>query len=129
MAVDTKYWIEVAMGTATNQGTVFWEATTDTTVEGEPAVQFNATAGVWAIPLDANGDPNVNQEVIYNYAGECTPIGAGPVVCSQEHTAAGSMAGSGVGSSLDSDFKTASDITVTAGEADLVIDLLHDRKK
>ncbi len=71
---DTKYWIEISMGTAADQATVFWEATTDTPIEGEPAVQFNAETGVWAVPLNGTtGLPNDTQEVIYNFSGDCSP--------------------------------------------------------
>ncbi len=65
--MDTKYWIEVSMGTATNQATVFWEYTPDTPVEGEAFARFDGTVGTWSII-----DPT--QEVIYNFSGECTPI-------------------------------------------------------
>ncbi|GEQ86650.1 hypothetical protein ULMS_21580 [Patiriisocius marinistellae] len=78
MAADTKYWIEIAMGTATAQGTVFWEGTTDTTIQGEPAVQFDATTGNWTVPLNGTtGLPQDNQEVIYNFSGDCEAIGGG----------------------------------------------------
>ncbi len=65
---DTTYWIEISMGTATNQPTVFWEATLDTPVEGEPAAQFNAADGFWTVP-----DPA--QEVIYTFSGICGTLG------------------------------------------------------
>jgi hypothetical protein len=68
---DTTYWIEISMGTATNQATVFWENTNDTPVVGNPAAQFDGTAGTWAIPDPIN-------ETVYLYSGECTPI-VGPV--------------------------------------------------
>ena len=67
---DTTYWIEVSMGTATNQGTVFWLYTLDTPVEGHPKVQFDATLGTWSVQ-----DPT--QEVVYNYSGMCEPMGGG----------------------------------------------------
>tara|TARA_R110002049_G_scaffold30496_5_gene104439 strand:- start:9256 stop:12528 length:3273 start_codon:yes stop_codon:yes gene_type:complete len=112
---DTTYWIEIAMGTATNQGTVFWEATLDTPVEGEAAAQFDATVGTWSIP-----DPA--QEVLYNYSGECEPI-VGGMTCSQDHPVSATVGG-GSGSSVDSDFKTAADITVATGE-DFTIDTIE----
>jgi hypothetical protein len=68
---DTTYWIEISMGTATNQATVFWEFTNDTPVVGNSAVQFDGSAGLWSVP-----DPL--QETVYNYSGECTPMGGGP---------------------------------------------------
>ena len=40
---DTTYWIEISMGTANNQATVFWEYSNDIPVEGFPKVQFDAT--------------------------------------------------------------------------------------
>ncbi len=67
---DTTYWIEVSMGTATNQGTVFWEYTDDIPVEGEPYAKFDSTVGTWAID-----DPA--QEVVYTFSGQCEPIGGG----------------------------------------------------
>lgn len=73
---DTTYWIEISMGTATNQATVFWENTIATPVEGSPAVQFDATLGTWSIPDPVN-------EVIYTYSGECAPMGGGSVACDQ----------------------------------------------
>lgn len=80
---DTTYWIEVSMGTATNQATVFWEYTNDTPVEGSPAVQFDASVGTWTIP-----DPT--QEVIYAYSGECEPIGGGgSTACNEENLSNG----------------------------------------
>ncbi|RFN60117.1 T9SS C-terminal target domain-containing protein [Marixanthomonas ophiurae] len=105
---DTTYWVEISMGTATNQPTVFWEGTLDTPVEGEPAAQFDGTLGTWSVP-----DPL--QETIYTFDGNCEPMGGGGVACSEEHPyAAGTYAG--VGSSVDSDFKTAVDIDVAMGE-------------
>ncbi len=65
---DTIYWIEISMGTATNQPTVFWEVTNDTPVVGSSAAQFDGIAGTWGIPEPL-------QEVVYNFSGECTPIG------------------------------------------------------
>jgi hypothetical protein len=61
---DTTYWIEISMGTATNQATVFWEYTNTTPVEGEPVAQFNALDGFWTVP-------DATQEVVYNYIGTC----------------------------------------------------------
>ncbi len=61
---DTKYWVEISMGTATNQATVFWEYTNTTPVEGEPVAQFNAADGFWTVP-------DVTQEVVYNFVGTC----------------------------------------------------------
>ena len=116
MAMDTKYWIEVSMGTATNQATVFWEYTGDTPVEGEPYAQFDGTAGTWSIV-----DPT--REVIYDFSGECEPIVGGPVVCNQDHPVS-ATAGGGTGSSVDSDFKSAADITVATGE-DFTIDTIE----
>jgi hypothetical protein len=72
-ASDTTYWIEISMGTATNQATVFWEYTNDTPVVGNSAAQFDGTAGTWSIP-----DPI--QETVYNYSGECSPISGPPVL-------------------------------------------------
>ena len=69
-SVDTKYWIEISMGTATNQATVFWEGTIDTPVEGVAAAQYNALVGTWTVP-------NPAQEAIYTYSGICEPIGGG----------------------------------------------------
>ena len=107
-ASDTTYWVEISMGTATNQATVFWEGTLDTPVEGEPAAQFDGTLGTWSVP-----DPL--QEAIYTFDGNCEPMGGGGVACSEEHPyAAGTYAG--IGSSVDSDFKTAVDIDVAMGE-------------
>ncbi|GHC54571.1 hypothetical protein GCM10008083_18530 [Ulvibacter litoralis] len=78
-SADTTYWIEVSMGTATNQATVFWEYTNDTPVEGSPAVQFDATLGTWSIP-----DPT--QEVVYVFAGECSTSGGGSTIpCNEEN--------------------------------------------
>ncbi len=71
---DTTYWIEVSMGTATNQPTVFWMYTDDTPVEGSPYVQFDAGTGTWSVP-----DPI--REVVYDFAGECAPIGGGGGGC------------------------------------------------
>lgn len=65
---ETKYWIEISMGTATNQATVFWEHTLDLPVEGQPLAQYDGTA--WSIPDPAN-------EVIYNYIGLCGPCDPG----------------------------------------------------
>src|SRR5690554_344115 len=67
---DTTYWIEVSMGTATNQGTVFWEYTDDIPVEGQPYAKFDATVGTWEIE-----DPA--QEVIYTFSGDCEPMAPG----------------------------------------------------
>jgi hypothetical protein len=72
-ASDTTYWIEISMGTATNQATVFWEYTNDTPVVGNSAAQFDGTTGTWSIP-----DPI--QETVYNYSGECSPISGPPVL-------------------------------------------------
>ncbi|MGK0294535.1 MAG: hypothetical protein ACI884_000687, partial [Ulvibacter sp.] len=110
---DTTYWIEISMGTATNQATVFWEFTNDTPVVGNSAVQFDGSAGLWSVP-----DPL--QETVYNYSGECTPMGGGGMACNQENPLSAAPGG-GMGSSVDSDFKTASDIVVAAGE-DFTID-------
>jgi hypothetical protein len=112
---DTTYWIEVSMGTATNQATVFWENTNDTPVVGNPAAQFDGTAGTWAIPDPIN-------ETVYSYEGECTPMGGGGMACDQENPLS-AVAGGGLGSSVNSDFKTASDIVVAAGE-DFTIDTI-----
>ncbi|MBK5213703.1 MAG: T9SS type A sorting domain-containing protein [Flavobacteriaceae bacterium] len=68
VANDTTYWIEISMGTATNQATVFWAYTEGTGLEGEPMVQFNAADGFWTVP-----EPT--REVIYNFSGECSPLG------------------------------------------------------
>ncbi|MDP2685585.1 MAG: CUB domain-containing protein, partial [Aequorivita sp.] len=73
---DTTYWIEISMGTATNQATVFWEYTNDIPVEGQPKVQFDSTIGTWSVQ-----DPT--HEVIYTYSGDCEPIGGGGSACSQ----------------------------------------------
>ncbi len=70
MGSDTTYWIEISMGTATNQATVFWEFTNDTPVEGFAFAQIDSSVGTWSIV-----DPI--QELIYNYSGECNPIGGG----------------------------------------------------
>jgi hypothetical protein len=110
---DTTYWIEISMGTATNQATVFWEFTNDTPVLGNSAAQFDAGAGLWSVP-----DPL--QETVYNYSGECTPMGGGGMACNQENPLSAAPGG-GMGSSVDSGFKTASDIVVAAGE-DFTID-------
>ena len=67
---DTTYWIEISMGTVTNQGTVFWEYTDDIPVEGQPYAKFDASVGIWEIE-----DPN--EEVIYTFSGECEAIGGG----------------------------------------------------
>ena len=75
---DTTYWIEISMGTAANQATVFWEYTSDTPVLGSSAAQFNGTTGAWAIP-----DPLF--EVVYNFSGECTPIGGGALALPITH--------------------------------------------
>ncbi len=72
-SVDTKYWIEISMGTATNQATVFWEATLDTPVEGVAAAQYNAAVGTWTVP-------NPAQEAIYTYSGNCEPMGGGGAI-------------------------------------------------
>jgi len=104
---DTTYWIEVSMGTATNQGTVFWEYTDDIPVEGQPYAKFDASVGTWEIE-----DPA--QEVIYTFSGECEPMG-GSTACAQDHPF-GAIAAGGSGSSVDSDFKTAADIVVATGE-------------
>lgn len=61
---ETTYWVEISMGTATNQATVFWLYTNTTPVEGEPAAQFNAIDGFWTVP-----DPT--QEVGYTFTGTC----------------------------------------------------------
>jgi uncharacterized cupin superfamily protein len=112
---DTTYWIEVSMGTATSQPTVFWEYTNDTPVVGNPAAQFDATAGTWSVP-----DPT--QETVYSYEGECTPMGGGGMACNQDNPLS-AVAGGGLGSSVNSDFKSASDIVVVAGE-DFTIDTI-----
>ena len=78
---DTTYWIEISMGTATNQATVFWEYTNDTPVLGNPAAQFDASAGTWTVP-----DPT--QETVYNYDGECSPL----IVPVDNDTCAGAIA-------------------------------------
>ncbi len=67
VASDTTYWIEISMGTATNQATVFWEFSNDTAVIGNAAAQIDASVGTWTIP-----DPV--QEAIYNFSGECTAL-------------------------------------------------------
>ncbi len=69
--VDKTYWIEISMGTATNQTTVFWEYTDDIAVEGNSMVQFDASVGTWSIP-----DPA--REVIYIYSGQCEPMSGSP---------------------------------------------------
>ncbi|WP_347374388.1 T9SS type A sorting domain-containing protein [Aequorivita sp. Q41] len=66
-SVDTKYWVEISMGTATNQATVFWLYTNTVPVEGEPMARFNAADGFWTIV-----DPT--QEVVYSFQGECEPL-------------------------------------------------------
>lgn len=68
--VDKTYWIQISMGTATNQTTVFWEYTNDIPVEGNPMVQFDASVGTWSVP-------NSTQEVIYTYTGQCETMGGG----------------------------------------------------
>ncbi|MBX2829507.1 MAG: T9SS type A sorting domain-containing protein [Flavobacteriaceae bacterium] len=107
-AVDTTYWIEISMGTATNQGTVFWEYTEDTPVEGLAYAQFDSGTGVWTFP-----DPI--REVVYDFIGDCEPIDVGGGPCNQDHPLSGT-AGGGTGSSVDSAFKSAADIVVAAGE-------------
>ena len=107
-STDTTYWIEISMGTATNQATVFWEYTNDIPVEGEPYAKFDSTIGTWGID-----DPA--QEVVYEFSGQCEPIGGGGVACLQDHPFGAAAAG-GSGSSVDSTFKTAADIVVATGE-------------
>ncbi len=102
---ETKYWIEISMGTATNQQTVFWEHTIGTPMDGLPLAQFDGTD--WTFP-------NATHEVIYNYIGLCAPMEVVGVTCSQEHLTATETGG--VGSSVDSDYKSASDIMVAIGE-------------
>lgn len=63
--VDTTYWIEISMGTATNQETVFWAYTEGEGIEGIPMAQFNGDEATWSIPEAA-------REGIYNFSGECS---------------------------------------------------------
>ena len=63
----TSYWVEISMGTATNQQTVFWLYTEGTGIEGQPMVQFNAADGFWSVP-----EPT--REVGYKFSGECGPL-------------------------------------------------------
>ena len=60
----TSYWVEISMGTATNQQTVFWLYTEGAGIEGQPMVQFNAADGFWSVP-----EPT--REVGYKFSGEC----------------------------------------------------------
>ena len=64
---DTTYWVEISMGTATNQATVFWIYTDGAGLEGEPLAQFNAADGFWSVP-----EPT--REGIYIFSGECRPM-------------------------------------------------------
>ncbi len=64
---DTKYWIEVSMGTGTNQSTVYWLFSTDIPVEGEASAQFNAADGFWTVP-------DATREVVYKMIGNCNPL-------------------------------------------------------
>lgn len=66
----TTFWIEISVGTATSQGTVFWECTNDVFVNGSPLVQYDASIGTWSV-LDAI------QEGIYNFGGWCEYVGDG----------------------------------------------------
>ncbi|SRX55619.1 T9SS type A sorting domain-containing protein [Aequorivita sp. CIP111184] len=115
-SVDKTYWVEISMGTATNQATVFWEYTNDIPVEGEPYAKFDSTIGTWAID-----DPT--QEVVYDFSGNCEPMSGGGVACSQDHPFGAAAAGAS-GSSVDSTFKTAADLVVVAGE-DFTLDTIE----
>src|SRR5690554_5356534 len=65
--MDTTYWVEISMGTATNQATVFWAYTTGAGLEGAPMARFDSDLGTWAIP-----DDGASNEGIYNFSGECS---------------------------------------------------------
>ena len=64
---EKTYWIEISMGTATNQQTVFWLYTDGDGLEGKPLVQFNPTDG-WVIPDNT-------REAVYSFSGLCETLG------------------------------------------------------
>ncbi|MFA7448830.1 MAG: T9SS type A sorting domain-containing protein [Weeksellaceae bacterium] len=64
---ETRYWVEISMGTATNQQTVFWLYTAGEGLEGQPMAQFNLTDG-WTTPDNT-------QEGVYSFSGQCDTLG------------------------------------------------------
>lgn len=64
---STTFWIEISMGTAINQTTVYWEYTEGTGIVGEPMVVYSGYTGTWLIqePL---------REGIYSFIGECSAL-------------------------------------------------------
>ena len=65
--IETIYWVQISMGTATNQETVFWAYTEGSGLEGAPMVQYSAADSAWSVP-------NATREGIYNFSGECIPL-------------------------------------------------------
>jgi hypothetical protein len=69
---ETTYWVEVTIGNAAGDGTIFWEAIEDVVAPlvGEPMVQFNGT--VWGYPdYNNDGTPDDNVEGVYSLNGDC----------------------------------------------------------
>jgi hypothetical protein len=69
----TTYWISI-YSTASNADDVFWEATT-ATINGNEGVFSVDNAATWAGYLGGGTD------MVYDFSGECTPIGGGPGPC------------------------------------------------
>ena len=101
---DTTYWIELIATDGGSTGSVFWVVTSSSMV-GNPAAQYN---GGWA----QNGD---GFDGVYIFEGECDDIDGGDDECSEENPNDGTFE-NGFNISSTTDFKTANDLTVAAGE-------------
>ncbi len=100
----TTYWIELSVTDGGATGSVFWVVTSSTSV-GNPAAQFD---GGWTI-----GDPLMDG--VYMWEGICEPMGNTGDDCSEENPNDMTFE-NGFNCSSASDFMTANDITVAAGE-------------
>jgi hypothetical protein len=74
--VTTTYWLSI-YGTASNADDVIWEATAATIIGNEGAFSVDNGA-TWA----GNTTPF---DMVYNFSGDCTPIGGGGMVCNEEN--------------------------------------------
>ncbi len=102
----TTYWIELSVTDGGATGSVFWVVTSSSSV-GHPAAQFDAG---WAI-----GDPLMDG--VYIFEGECEPTGGGGGgdTCAEENPNDGTFE-NGFNCSSATDFMTANDVTIPAGE-------------
>ncbi len=102
----TTYWVELSVTDGGATGSVFWVVTSSSSV-GHPAAQFDAG---WAI-----GDPLMDG--VYIFEGECEPTGGGGGgdTCAEENPNDGTFE-NGFNCSSATDFMTANDVTIPAGE-------------